>query len=83
MLPFIILNMGGEMLYILDQRLRDQDLDRERSAKILGEISEKMFSNAVVNEIFRPQSMYTIKSTKQIFSKVAHSSNRKLDEAAM
>ena len=42
-----------------------------------------MLSQAIVNEIFRPQNMYSLKSVKQIFNKVAHSSNRKLDKRAM
>ena len=29
--PFVILNLGGEMVYILDQRLRSQDIVKERS----------------------------------------------------
>ena len=31
MLPFIILNLGAEMVYILEQRLREQDLNKDRS----------------------------------------------------
>ena len=42
-----------------------------------------MLSNKVVQEIFRPQPMYSLKSTRQIFSKVAQSSNRRLDANAM
>lgn len=38
MLPFVILNLGGEMIYILEQRLRDQDLERFKIRTILSEI---------------------------------------------
>ena len=38
MLPFIILNLGSEMIYILDQRLRSQDVSKERSIKVLQDI---------------------------------------------
>jgi len=34
-LPFVILNLGGEMIYILDQRLRAQEIGNERSQKVL------------------------------------------------
>lgn len=30
-MPFLVLNMGGEMVYILDQRLRAQKIDVEKS----------------------------------------------------
>lgn len=83
MLPFIIMNLGSEMVYILHQRLKEQDLTNDRCSKILEEIIQNMFSQGVVKEIFRPQQMYSLKSTKQIFNKVAHSSNRKLEPAAM
>ena len=83
MLPFIIINLGAEMVYILDQRLREQDLSADRCSKVLEDIIQNMFSQSVVKEIFRSQTMYSLKSTKQIFNKVAHSSNRKLDNTAM
>jgi len=53
-LPFIIINLGGEMIYILEQRLREQDLDPPKRTKVLEEILQNMFANKVVIEIFRP-----------------------------
>lgn len=32
-LPILFLNLGGEMLYILDQRLRAQSIPQEKSRK--------------------------------------------------
>ena len=54
MLPFVILNLGGEMVYILEQRLRDQSLERDRSSRVLNDIVQNMLSSAVIQEIFRP-----------------------------
>ena len=54
-LPFIFINLGGEMVYILEQRLREQDLDPSKRTKVLEEILQSMFSSKVVTEIFRPQ----------------------------
>jgi len=34
-LPFVIINLGGEMVYILEQRLRSQDISQDRSQKVL------------------------------------------------
>ena len=63
-LPFIILNLGGEMVYILEQRLREQDLDSDRRSKVLQDILQNMFSNKVITEIFRPQQIYSLNSSK-------------------
>lgn len=32
-MPMLILNMGGEMLYVLDQRLHAQSISAEKAAK--------------------------------------------------
>ena len=32
-LPILFLNLGGEMLYILDQRLRAQSIPQEKAQK--------------------------------------------------
>ncbi len=32
-LPILFLNLGGEMMYILDQRLRAQNIPKEKSRK--------------------------------------------------
>jgi hypothetical protein len=53
-LPFIILNLGGEMVYILEQRLRSQDINRERSQKVLQDIIKSMLAPKFVDELFRP-----------------------------
>ena len=83
MLPFIILVLGGEMIYILDQRLRSQDVPKDKSIKVLSDIVRSMLSSNFVNELFRPQNMYSMTSCKQIFQKLAHSSIMKLNETSM
>lgn len=42
--PFIILNLGGEMAYILEQRLRSQQVLKERSERVLEDIIKTMFA---------------------------------------
>jgi Organic solute transport protein 1 len=53
-LPFVILNLGGEMIYILDQRLRAQEIGSERSQKVLQDVVKTMLSKKFVEELFRP-----------------------------
>jgi len=82
-LPFIILNMGGEMIYILDQRLRAQNIGNDRSQKVLQDVVKTMFSKKFIEEVFRQQEMFSVISTKQIFDKLAHSSIMKLNSTSM
>ena len=82
-LPFVILNLGGEMIYILDQRLRSQDIDKDRALKVLSDIVKSMLSESFQVELFRPQAMYSMNSIKQIFQKLAHSSIMKLNATSM
>ena len=82
-LPFIVLNLGAEMIYILDQRLRAQEIGFERSQKVLQDVIKTMLSKKFVEELFRAQEMYSMVSTRQIFEKLAHSSIMKLNTTSM
>lgn len=81
--PYLIINLGGEMVYILDQRLRSQNVSPEKSQKVLQDIIKEMFSDKYVTEVFKPQHMYTLIETRQIFVKLAHSSIMRLNESSM
>ena len=83
MLPYLIINLGGEMIYILDQRLRSQNVAPDRSQKVLQDIVKTMFSKKFMSEVFRPQAMYSLDETRQIFIKLAHSSIMRLNETSM
>jgi hypothetical protein len=42
-----------------------------------------MLARSFVEELFRPQEMYTSSSTRQIFNKLAHSSIMRINESSM
>lgn len=82
-MPLIILNMGAEMVYILNQRLVAQNVQQPKAHKVLIDVVRAMFSEIFVEELFRPQEMYTVNSTRQIFDKLAHSSIMRLNKSSM
>jgi len=43
-MPFVILNLGSEMVFILDQRLRAQSIPKDKSSKVLIEILKFMLA---------------------------------------
>ena len=60
------------MLYILEQRLSAQNVQSEKSVRVLCDVVRTMFSARFVAELFKPQWMYKDKSIRQIFDKLAH-----------
>lgn len=82
-MPLLIINMGGEMLYILEQRLQAQAIVEEKSLRVLQDVISTMLSEKFISELFKPQKMYSSTSTRQIFDRLAHSSIMRLNTSSM
>lgn len=82
-MPFLIVNYGAEMVFILDQRLQAQNVNPEKSSKVLQDVIRAMFAPTFVEELLRPQPLYGPAATKEIFDRLAHSSIMRLSENSM
>ena len=82
-MPMLIINMGGEMMYILEQRLRAQAIPPDKSSKVLVDVVRTMYNKKFIRELFKPQEMYKNDATRQIFDRLAHSSIMRLNESSM
>eukprot|EP00993_Chasmostoma_nieuportense_P001249 NODE_2147_length_1267_cov_117.563158_g2041_i0.p1 GENE.NODE_2147_length_1267_cov_117.563158_g2041_i0~~NODE_2147_length_1267_cov_117.563158_g2041_i0.p1 ORF type:complete len:376 (-),score=106.31 NODE_2147_length_1267_cov_117.563158_g2041_i0:82-1209(-) len=82
-MPFLILNLGGEMIYILEQRLHAQNIPKEKSAKVMQDVTRALFSSKFVAELLKPQDIYSAAATREIFDRLAHSSIMRLSESSM
>ncbi|XP_073979680.1 organic solute carrier partner 1 [Rhodnius prolixus] len=82
-LPFLFINLGGEMVYILDQRLRAQNIAIEKARKVLDDIIRIMFNPKFVEELFKPQEIYNKSALKALFHDLAHASIMRLNETSM
>ncbi|CAL1547918.1 unnamed protein product [Lymnaea stagnalis] len=93
-LPLLFINLGGEMLYILDQRLCAQGIPSEKSQKgkwswkripvpILHDIVSTMFNRRFIDEVFKPQTLYSKKAMRTVFDRIAHTSIMRLNAASM
>lgn len=80
-MPLIVTNLGCEMVYILDQRLKAQSIPTDKAAKVLRDVVATMFDATYVDKLFSPQEMYTVSSTRKIFDRLAHSSIMRLSES--
>ncbi len=81
--PLMIINMGGEMIYILDQRLKAQEVSSEKSLKVLNDVVRALFSDDFLPKLFESQKTCSLKYCKQLFEKVVHCSIMKLNETSM
>jgi hypothetical protein len=82
-MPFLVMNFGGEMIYILEQRLHAQKIPPEKAQKVLQDVSRAMFSDKFIAELLKPQPIYTYPATREIFDRLAHSSIMRLSESSM
>ncbi|XP_030213593.1 protein OSCP1 isoform X2 [Gadus morhua] len=96
-LPLLFLGLGGEMLYILDQRLRAQSIPPDKARKVsseadwiekdrrrvMNDIITTMFNKKFLEELFKPQELYSKKALRTVFDRLAHASIMRLNQASM
>ncbi|XP_051999547.1 protein OSCP1-like isoform X3 [Xyrauchen texanus] len=96
-LPLLFINLGGEMLYILDQRLRAQNIPADKAKKVttvadwleedrkrvMNDIITTMFNKKFLEELFNPQELYSKKALRTVFDRLAHASIMRLNQASM
>uniref|UniRef100_A0A3Q2NN44 Organic solute carrier partner 1a n=1 Tax=Fundulus heteroclitus TaxID=8078 RepID=A0A3Q2NN44_FUNHE len=88
-LPLVFINLGGEMLYILDQRLRAHNTSDSRvwsegdRKRVLNDIVGTMFSKSFMDELLKPQQLYSHRTMKTVLTRLAHTSIMRLNPASM
>ncbi|KAK7899214.1 hypothetical protein WMY93_020067 [Mugilogobius chulae] len=90
-LPLVFINLGGEMLYILDQRLKSNNTSEDGSdrglwtdgdrKRVLTDIVETLFSKTFMDELFKPQQLYSHRTMKTVLSRLAQGSIMRLNPA--
>uniref|UniRef100_A0AAV2MAH6 Organic solute carrier partner 1 n=1 Tax=Knipowitschia caucasica TaxID=637954 RepID=A0AAV2MAH6_KNICA len=71
------------MLYILDQRLRAQNIPVDKAKKVMNDIISTMFNKKFLEELFKPQELYSKKALRTVFDRLAHASIMRLNQASM
>uniref|UniRef100_A0A8C2PUU1 Organic solute carrier partner 1a n=1 Tax=Cyprinus carpio TaxID=7962 RepID=A0A8C2PUU1_CYPCA len=82
-LPLLIINLGGEMIYILDQRLRAQDDNDDKTQRVMNDIVATMFNKAFLEELLQPQDLYSHRALRTVLTRLAHTSIMRLNQASM
>ncbi|XP_068618046.1 protein OSCP1 [Battus philenor] len=81
--PFIVLNLGCEMIYVIDQRLKSQNIPEDKSEKVLTDIVTVLLHPKLQQELFIPQPVATHSVVKQLLQDISATSIMKLDEYSM
>ncbi|XP_068189538.1 protein OSCP1a isoform X2 [Antennarius striatus] len=92
-LPLVFINLGGEMVYILDQRLKAHNTSEDNSEKgvwsendrkrVMTDIIGTMFSKTFMDELLKPQQLYSHRMMKTVLTRLAHASIMRLNLASM
>nr|CAD7392939.1 unnamed protein product [Timema cristinae] len=82
-IPLLFLNLGGEMMYILDQRLQAQKIPKDKSMKVMNDITSIMLNEKFLGELFKPQEVYNKQALRKLFEDLAHGSIMRLNSASM
>ncbi|EFN81721.1 Protein OSCP1 [Harpegnathos saltator] len=81
--PILYLNMGGEMLYVLRQRLKAQRVDVDKTIQVLDDVTAALLNPKILTSIFEESPMVGIPQLRSTLECVALSSIMKLDKSSM
>ena len=81
--PLIFFNLGGEMLYVLNQRLQAQQVPQDKSQNVLSDIISTMFKPDFVQQIFESKSVYSMKTLCKLYKKLIHASVMRVSRDSM
>eukprot|EP01041_Mallomonas_annulata_P010820 gene10820-22570_t len=82
-MPIIILNLGGELVYILNRRLRDQNAPPDAIKKVLQDLLAAMLSKQFITALFKPQNLHSYEDTEELFLSLLESTPMRLNKASM
>ncbi|EPY19717.1 organic solute carrier partner 1 [Strigomonas culicis] len=82
-MPFLIVNYGVEMLFILNNRLAAQKNEASKVHQIMHDVTVTMFNDQFLDELFRPQKIYTVAATRDVFLSLSKSSIMHLSSNSM
>ncbi|XP_014472177.1 PREDICTED: protein OSCP1-like [Dinoponera quadriceps] len=81
--PILYLNMGGEMLYVLRQRLKAQRIDVGKTIQVLDDVTAALLNPKILSSIFEETPMIGVPQLRSTLERVALSSIMKLDKSSM
>jgi hypothetical protein len=81
-MPLCVLNLGGEMMYILHQRLSAQDVDALEVARVLRMMIETLTHADFLDQLGKPQEVYGWVPMIAVFERLCTASSISLNETS-
>ncbi|XP_066153297.1 protein OSCP1 isoform X1 [Euwallacea fornicatus] len=81
--PFLVINLGSEMIFVIAQRLQAQNIAEERAILVLEDLIAGLTSNRLIKDLMKPQQAYSSEAVRDIIETIANSSSMKLDAISM
>lgn len=82
-LPFLVINYGVETIYVLHSRLVAQKVSQNKVDRIVTDLATSMLSTSFLDELFRPQKLYSEKAARSLISTICDASIIHLDQTSM
>ncbi|XP_012289219.1 protein OSCP1 [Orussus abietinus] len=81
--PLLYLNLGGEMLYVLQQRLKAQHIERYKTVRVLDDVIAALLNPKVITSVLETTEIPSIPCLRSTLECVALSSIMRLDSQSM
>ena len=81
--PLIVLNMGSEMVYILEQRLKAQQIAADKACRVLVDTVSALLELEMVESTFSAQPTFSSSSVRALFHRITHCSIMRLNDESM
>ncbi|XP_075980474.1 organic solute carrier partner 1 [Anticarsia gemmatalis] len=81
--PFIVVNLGCEMIFVIEQRLKAQSISVDKSERVLTDVVTVLLHPKLLEELFTPQPVATHTVIKQLLQDISATSIMKLDDYSM
>ncbi|XP_017757071.1 PREDICTED: protein OSCP1 [Eufriesea mexicana] len=81
--PILYLNMGGEMLYVLRQRLKAQRISVDKTIQVLDDVTAALLNPKILSSVFDEKPLTKVSLLRSTLECVVLSSIMKLDKSSM
>eukprot|EP01063_Lacrimia_lanifica_P029208 TRINITY_DN4412_c0_g1_i4.p1 TRINITY_DN4412_c0_g1~~TRINITY_DN4412_c0_g1_i4.p1 ORF type:complete len:442 (+),score=181.99 TRINITY_DN4412_c0_g1_i4:129-1454(+) len=82
-MPFLLYNMGGEMLYILQQRLYSQKIRKDKIESVLNDLVTCLYSPSLLQEMLQRGPLPSNTYMTKVFHSIASTSIMTLSDSGM
>uniref|UniRef100_A0A0C9QEJ6 OSCP1 protein n=1 Tax=Fopius arisanus TaxID=64838 RepID=A0A0C9QEJ6_9HYME len=81
--PLMYLNLGGEMLYVIQHRLSAQKIEERKTIQVLDDITASFLNPKILSTVFQQSPLINLSSLRATLEAISLSSIMKLGQSSM